>query len=465
MYTETMLLPALPQLIDEFDLSYNTSSWILSAYLVAGAVMTPVSGKLSDIYGKKKIMIILILIYTIGLIISPLSSNFFMLLISRILQGIGISVFPVTFGLVREHFPREKLALSQGVISSMFAGGSVLGLAIGGTIVQYYSWRFTFFSIIPIAICLIFIIMRFIPTEKKVIDNSKIKNHKSNERFDLRGSILLGVSIITFLLFITYLKTDSLDENYTSLNFIKIPLTSLICLIFFISSFIAFLSFERKTKFPLISSKLFLDRRILASNIILLIVGMSMFTIFQTLPILAQSPYPVGFNNNPLQMSIIQLPFALVLLILGPLAGFMISRIGQTTPLLIGTIAMSLGFSLILLGRLNEFYISLYLVIISIGLSLTNVSSTNIVMVQSSFEQIGISLGISNLLRIIGSSIGPTIAGLFMQTHLLPIDLSKNQNQYFPTAAAYDLIFGTMLILSLFALSISFFLIKKQKSE
>lgn len=465
MYTETMLLPALPQLIDEFDLSYNTSSWILSAYLVAGAVMTPVSGKLSDIYGKKKIMIILILIYTIGLIISPLSSNFFMLLISRILQGIGISVFPVTFGLVREHFPREKLALSQGVISSMFAGGSVLGLAIGGTIVQYYSWRLTFFSIIPIAICLIFIIMRFIPTEKKVIDNSKIKNHESNERFDLRGSILLGVSIITFLLFITFLKTDSLDENYTLLNFNKIPLTSLICLIFFISSFIAFLSFERKTKFPLISSRLFLDRRILASNIILLIVGMSMFTIFQTLPILAQSPYPVGFNNNPLQMSIVQLPFALVLLILGPLAGFMISRIGQTTPLLIGTIAMSLGFSLILLGRLNEFYISLYLVIISIGLSLTNVSSTNIVMVQSSFEQIGISLGISNLLRIIGSSIGPTIAGLFMQTHLFPIDLSKNQNQYFPTAAAYDLIFGTMLILSLFALSISFFLIKKQKSE
>lgn len=460
-----MLLPALPQLIDEFDLSYNTSSWILSVYLVAGAVMTPVSGKLSDIYGKKKIMIILILIYTIGLIISPLSSNFFMLLMSRILQGIGISVFPVTFGLVREHFPREKLALSQGVISSMFAGGSVLGLAIGGTIVQYYSWRLTFFSIIPIAICLIFIIMRFIPTEKKVIDNSKIKNHESNERFDLRGSILLGVSIITFLLFITFLKTDSLDENYILLNFIKIPLTSLICLIFFVSSFIAFLSFERKTKFPLISSRLFLDRRILASNIILLIVGMSMFTIFQTLPILAQSPYPVGFNNNPLQMSIVQLPFALVLLILGPLAGFMISRIGQTTPLLIGTIAMSLGFSLILLGRLNEFYISLYLVIISIGLSLTNVSSTNIVMVQSSFEQIGISLGISNLLRIIGSSIGPTIAGLFMQTHLLPIDLSKNQNQYFPTAAAYDLIFGTMLILSLFALSISFFLIKKQKLE
>jgi MFS family permease len=190
-----------------------------------------------------------------------------------------------------------------------------------------------------------------------------------------------------------------------------------------------------------------------------------MFTIFQTLPILAQSPYPVGFDNNALQMSLVQIPFALVLLVLGPLVGFIITRIGQTTPLVIGTIAMSLGFSLLFLGRFNEFYISAYLVIISIGLSLTNVSSTNIVMVQSSFEQIGISLGISNLLRIIGSSIGPTIAGLFMQTYLLPVNLTKNQNQYFPSASAYDLIFGAMLLLSLLALSISFFLIKKQHSD
>jgi MFS family permease len=273
------------------------------------------------------------------------------------------------------------------------------------------------------------------------------------------------VSIITFLLFITFLKTDSLDTNDPRSNFINIPLTSLLCLTVFISSFIAFLFFERDTRFPLISSRLFLDRRILASNIILLIVGMSMFTIFQTLPILAQSPNPVGFNNNALQMSLVQLPFALVLLILGPLAGFMITKIGQTTPLVIGTFAMSLGFSLLLLGRFNEFYISLYLVTIAIGLSLTNVSSTNIVMVRSSFEQIGISLGISNLLRIIGSSIGPTIAGLFMQTHLLPVHLSKNQQQYFPSTAAYDLIFGTMLLLSLLALSISFFLVKKQHSE
>jgi MFS family permease len=462
MYTETMLLPALPQLINDFNLSYNTSSWILSAYLVAGAVMTPVSGKLSDMHGKKKIMIILISIYTVGLIISPFSSNFFMLLISRILQGIGISVFPVTFGLVREQFPREKLAISQGIISSMFAGGSVLGLAIGGGIVQFYGWRLTFFSIIPIAIVLIFIIIRFIPTEKKINEISNQKNEYSYQKFDLNGSILLGVTITSFLLFITFLKVDNFDINDGQLDSIRIPISSIFFLTIFIISFILFLLFERKTKFPLIPSSLFFDRKILSSNIILLIVGMSMFTIFQTLPILVQSPRPVGFDKNAIQMSLVQMPFALVLLILGPLTGFIITKIGQTTPLLVGTVAMSFGFSLLLFMRINEFYISIYLVVISIGLSLTNVSSTNIVMLQSSFQQIGISLGISNLLRIIGSSIGPTIAGLFMQSHLFLVTLHKNQYQYFPSAAAYDLIFGTMLFLSFSALCISFFLIRKQ---
>jgi len=462
MYTETMLLPALPHLIHEFNLSYNTSSWILSAYLVAGAVMTPVSGKLSDVYGKKKIMIILISIYTVGLIISPFSSNFIMLLISRILQGIGISVFPVTFGLVREQFPKNKLALSQGIISSMFAGGSVLGLAIGGTIVQYYGWRLTFFSIIPIAIILIFIILRFIPKEKYAHENINTKIEKSEHKFDVRGAILLGVTITTFLLFITSLRNDSFNEGGNQLILFGIPNSAVIFFMIFVASFASFFLFERKTKVPLITPQLFLDRRILSSNIILLIVGMSMFTIFQTLPILAQSPVPVGFDNSAIQMSLVQLPFAIVLLVSGPLVGVIITRIGQTTPLVIGTIAMSLGFFLLFFIRPNEFYISSYLVIISIGISLTNVSSTNIVMMQSSFKQIGISLGISNLLRIIGSSIGPTIAGLFMQTHLFPINSHDNQFHYFPSSSAYDLIFGTMLGLSLSALCISLFLVKNR---
>jgi len=304
--------------------------------------------------------------------------------------------------------------------------------------------------------------LRFIPKEKYAHENINTKIEKSEHKFDVRGAILLGVTITTFLLFITSLRNDSFNEGGNQLTLFGIPNSAVIFFMIFVASFASFFLFERKTKVPLITPQLFLDRRILSSNIILLIVGMSMFTIFQTLPILAQSPVPVGFDNSAIQMSLVQLPFAIVLLVSGPLVGVIITRIGQTTPLVIGTIAMSLGFFLLFFIRPNEFYISSYLVIISIGISLTNVSSTNIVMMQSSFKQIGISLGISNLLRIIGSSIGPTIAGLFMQTHLFPINSHDNQFHYFPSSSAYDLIFGTMLGLSLSALCISLFLVKNR---
>ena len=100
----------------------------------------------------------------------------------------------------------------------MFAGGSVLGLAIGGTIVQLYGWRLTFFSIIPIAIFLIIIIIRSIPSEKKAIDISKVRNEDSYKKFDFRGAILLGMSITSFLLFITFLRTNTFDTNYNLLE-------------------------------------------------------------------------------------------------------------------------------------------------------------------------------------------------------------------------------------------------------
>jgi len=104
-----MLLPAIPDIITEFNISYNTAPWILTAYLIAGAVMTPIAGKLSDIYGRKKMVLIIMIIYIIGISLGGLSSNITILIISRVIQGIGISMFPIAFGIVRDQFPPKKL--------------------------------------------------------------------------------------------------------------------------------------------------------------------------------------------------------------------------------------------------------------------------------------------------------------------------------------------------------------------
>ncbi|HXS59844.1 MAG TPA: MFS transporter, partial [Candidatus Sulfopaludibacter sp.] len=126
MYGETMLLPAIPDIINEFHISYNTSSWILTAYLIAGAVMTPIAGKLSDVYGRKKMVLLILIIYIIGVVIGGWSPNFYLMLVSRITQGIGISMFPIAFGIIRELLPTQKLAIGVGIFTSMFAAGSVV---------------------------------------------------------------------------------------------------------------------------------------------------------------------------------------------------------------------------------------------------------------------------------------------------------------------------------------------------
>ena len=162
MYGETMLLPAIPDIIREFNISYNTSAWILTSYLIAGAVMTPIGGKLSDIYGRKKIIVIIMIIYIVGISIGGLSPDITFLVFSRIIQGVGIAMFPIAFGIVRDQFPPEKLAIGVGTFSAMFAAGSVVGLAVGGTIIQSFGWRATFFSIIPISIILWVIINKSI---------------------------------------------------------------------------------------------------------------------------------------------------------------------------------------------------------------------------------------------------------------------------------------------------------------
>jgi MFS family permease len=92
MYAETMLIPALPDLIDEFSVSYSMSSWILSAYLIPGAVMTPIAGKLSDIYGRKKVLLVIMAVYAMGIAMAGFAEDIYLLFISRAIQGIGISM-------------------------------------------------------------------------------------------------------------------------------------------------------------------------------------------------------------------------------------------------------------------------------------------------------------------------------------------------------------------------------------
>ncbi len=463
MYGETMLLPAIRDIIKDFDISYTTSSWILTAYLISGAVATPIAGKLSDIYGRKKMVVIILIIYIIGISAGGLSTNISFLLIARVIQGIGISIFPIAFGIIRDQLPKDKLAIGVGVFSSMFAAGAVVGLAVGGSIINNFGWHATFLSIVPIAIILWVIINRFIHGDKSAeavekegnlaqadVNTKASKVHTSNpsgvgfnsngmRSLDVKGAITLAITIACFLLTLTYIGNSSNASTYpTQIIVVSLALLS-------IGSLALFVIIERRAASPLIELSLMTHKILLPANMLILIFGITMLMVYQTTPILVRSPQPLGFGGDAVASATVQLPFMIVILIFAPSSGFIVSKIGNLKPTVAGTIILTIGFFSLFIAHSTEFIVAINLAIVAAGISLIQVGAFNITMEYTPLRFSGVSLGMSVVLVLIGSSIGPAIAAIYMQTHQ---ELVKGVTGSFPSPISYNLIFLTATLIS-----------------
>lgn len=442
IYGETMIIPAIPDLVQDFDIQYNTTAWILTTYLIAGAVATPIAGKLSDIYGKKKILIVILIIYTVATFFGIIASDISTLIIVRMFQGIGISVFPITFALIRDKFPEHKVSIAQGILTSIFAAGGVIGLSLGAITIEYFGWRSTFISITPIALLIILIIMRFLYVKtgyiKFVLPLKQI--------IDFRGTIAFISTVSSFLISITLLGNSNY-EDFTNVNnntnFILVILFSNISII----SLIIFIFIQKKVHNPLIDLNILKDRILLPTNILLMLIGMAMFMIYQTISLLIRNPPPAGFGGSAIDAANVQLPFMLVSLVVAIISGFLISRFGNIKPTILGSIIGLIGFSGILIYHSSEFEIIINLSIIALGLSLAEIGGFNITLVSVPPNVSGTSMGITVLLFLIGMSIGPAISGIYLETFRSSA-LLEGVSSSFPSFLAYDMIFLTAVLLS-----------------
>jgi MFS family permease len=422
------------------------SSWILTSYLIAGAVMTPIAGKLSDIYGRKRILLILMVIYTIGLFFGGLSSNFTILILARIIQGIGISMFSIAFSMILDEFPKRRLATAQGIIAAVFSGGAVIGLAVGGSIIEAFDWRATFLSVVPLSIIIIIIICKLIHDGKNIpVETPTVTKtdgiSKSSSAIDLKGALTLTSTITSFLLAITFL--ESIKQNLYLITFLSImSLASLFC----------FILIERKSLSPLIDLKLLKDKIILPANILLMCLGCTLFMTYQTIAIMIKSPTPFGFGGNSINIIQVQLPFMLILFLVAIISGFLISKLGNVKPTIIGSVISSIGFFSLFFFHLSELSITINLIIIAIGISFTEVGAFNISTLFVPKQFSGISIGITTLLFLVGMSIGPAISGMFMEQYRNIIDGVVGS---YPSGEAYNLIFLTGALISIVSVALT----------
>jgi MFS family permease len=381
-------------------------------------------------------------------------------------------MFPIAFGIIRELFPPEKLAIGVGIFSSMFAAGSVVGLALGGTIVEHLGWHATFFSMLPFAIILWFTISKFIHDPSSPIFNSnhsdpehgigypKINNNVSR-LLDIKGAILLTIAITSFLLAITYVGNSqdtheqvAFENSYPNNDPFSSPFSTFLLLVAItIASLVLFILVEKKSISPLIDLKLFGNKILLTSNILVVTLGLSMFIVYQTIPFLVRNPQPVGFGGDAIEAAMVQLPFMIIFLIFAPTSGFIISRIGSIMPVLLGTIISLVGFISMYTFHSTEALVSVNLAIISVGFSLLNTGVFNIILTSTPMQFSGFSLGMTVVINIIGMSIGPIVAGFFMQSFQ-----TISMESTYPSSTAYNMIFLTGIVISACSVGLSIIL-------
>ena len=429
MYTEAMLIPSLPTIADDFNVNSATVSWVLTAYLISGVIANPIVGKLGDIYGKKRVLVYVMIIYTIAVTLNGFAPNFPLFIVFRTIQGIGLGMFPLAFSLIREEFPPHLVPKAQGIVSAMFGIGSAISLPIAATVAQDLGWQYNYHFVIPFVALLTFLTWKYIRESRYTNPNTKV---------DYIGAGILGSSLA--------LMTTALSEAPTwgwgSAEFLA---TFFIGLAFFA----VFLLYEARIPYPLISVKLLKERNVLVSNIAAFVAGFGIFMAYQAVTYLLELPQPVGFALDILSTGLFMMPSSLMQIVGALSSSRLILKMGTKFVVTLSSAILSLFYFILGLVSINGNSAGLVNVVFLVSLATLGAAMLNVVLINIltfSVERrvLGIATGMNTVFRLIGGAFGPSIAGSLLSTYytylVYPVSMNGD-TMYLPIKLPSDYAF------------------------
>ena len=436
MYTEGMLVPSLPTIQRDLNISTADASWILSIYILMGTLSSAIMGKLGDMYGKKRMLMITMITYTIGALITGFSTSYGMLLVGRALQGVGMAMMPLAFALVREEFPPRMIPQVQGLISAMFGVGMAVSLPLGAYVSQTLGWQATYHTVYPFIVIEDLMVYLY-------IRESRVRNPQP---IDWVGLFLLSTSLASGLIAVT----DAPTYGWTD------PLVMSL-LVLFVLGFGVFILYETTIDHPLIPINLLSNRNVMASNIGVALAGFALFLMAQALTYLLESPKPLGYDLSILDAGIMMIPMALVQMIVAPIAGRVIVNVGARNLTIIGSLIAIIG---LLMLTYTSFYGLSYVIgsmsILAAGISMVNVAVINILVFSVGRRNMGLATGLNSVFRNIGGAWGPAVAGSLMSMYQASVLISLKPLFWItlPAKFSYQLMFIVTAVLYVMAIII-----------
>jgi len=392
---QTMLIPALGELTHQLGTDPSGIAWVLTGYLLAAAVATPLAGRLGDMFGKRRLLVLSLVAFGLGSIVAALGNSLELVVVGRVLQGAGGGIFPLCFGIIRDEFPRERVASSIGLISAIFGIGGGAGLVGGGLIADNLSYHWIFW------LAAISAALAAIATEVWVPESPERKPG----RVDLRGAALLGVGLALPLIAISRAN----DWGWVSTRTLALGGVGLMVLAIWVAV-------ERRTEQPLADIPTLIKPPVLLTNIATLFVGFGMFGSFLLIPQLAELPESTGFGFGlgATGAGLLLLPGSLMMLFAGPISGALGTRFGSKLPLAIGAGITSAGLLGLGVDHGSELAVILWAFVMSTGIGLSFAAMANLIVEAVPQDQTGEATGFNALTRSVGASIGSQVSAAIL---------------------------------------------------
>src|SRR5271154_591031 len=346
------VVPALPTMERALHTTETDITWLLTAYLLSASVGTAIIGRLGDMYGKERLLLYTLIVLAGGTLLAAVSSSLIVIVIARFIQGASGGIFPLAFGIVRDEFPREKVAGSIGLLSAILGVGAGIGIVLSGVIVEHLNYHWLFWIPLIATIVAAVATWRFIP-ESPV---------RAPGRINWLAAALMTAGISIVLLAISETTTWGWGSPKTvGLVLVGLAISSVWVMV------------EVRSTNPLIDMTMMRVRGVWTTNLAAFLLGAGMYASFIVFPQFAQLPKSTGFGfgASVVVSSLYLLPTAIGMGMLGSVAGKVARRFGSRFALIAGTIVSAVAFfwSAIHHGHPYDILISTSLLGVGIGLA------------------------------------------------------------------------------------------------
>lgn len=387
---QSLVVPVLSTVQVGLHTTQSTVTWVLTAYLLSASIFTPIMGRLGDMYGKARFLSYAVGALAIGSLLAALAGSISVMIVARVIQGIGGGVLPLSFGIVRDEFPREKVPGAIGIIAALAGAGAGFGIVLAGPIVTAldYHWLFWIPMIVMAAGT---IAAHFVVPESRVRTPGKLS---------WPGVLLLSAWLVAGILAISEAPT----WGWGSTSVIGLLLGTVVLAVVWVVV-------EARSEHPLIDMHMMRIPAVWTTNLVALLLGVGMYAVFAFLPEFLQTPKSAGygFGVSITVSGLILLPASVFMFAFGMLSGPLSKRFGSKSVLVTGLLVGIATFALLTFAHAAEWEILVAMVVEGVGFGLAFSSMSALVVVAVPPEQTGVASGMNANIRTIGGSIGAAV--------------------------------------------------------